>query len=176
MHDLIKLAKEAIALKFGRDFKVSEQLKQKYNSNNGIFVTLKIDNELRGCIGFISSQLPLYESVIEASQNAAFDDPRFAPLTADEFQKINIEISILSPLREIKSKNSTLIQKEIVIGKHGLIIKKGINQGLLLPQVATEYKWDVDEFLKHTCEKAGLAPNTWKEDSFQANNCSIQRL
>jgi len=119
-------------------------------TNCGAFVTLKIGEELRGCIGLIAAMKPLYESVIEMAQAAAFDDPRFGPLTKSEFDKIGIEISVLSPLKVIESLD------EIEVGKHGIIIRRGYHSGLLLPQVATEYNWDRETFLRHTCLKAGL--------------------
>lgn len=127
--------------------------------NCGTFVTLKIDEELRGCIGMITATKPLYESVIEMAQAAAFDDPRFKPLTKAEFDKIDVEISVLSPLRVITDIN------EIVVGKHGIIVRRGYRSGLLLPQVATEYNWDRDTFLRHTCLKAGLQAHAYLDPS-----------
>lgn len=168
MHELIELVRDAIGSQFGQQFKVDSFFKEKYNSQNGVFVTLKIDGKLRGCIGFTESQLPLYQSIIEAAQNAAFDDPRFPPLSKEEFENISVEVSILSDKRELKSRNPLMIKKEIEIGKHGLIFQKSFKSGLLLPQVATEQGWDVDEFLKNVCIKAGFPPNTWKEeDSYE---------
>jgi AmmeMemoRadiSam system protein A len=119
-------------------------------TNCGAFVTLKIGGQLRGCIGLIAAMKPLYESVIEMAQAAAFDDPRFEPLTKSELNKIDIEISVLSPLRVIDNLD------EIEVGRHGIIIRRGYHSGLLLPQVATDYNWDRETFLRHTCLKAGL--------------------
>ncbi len=122
------------------------------------FVTLKKHNALRGCIGRIVADLPLYKAVSLMAIEAAFRDPRFTPLTKDEFSDIEIEISILSPFKRITD------IKEVEVGKHGLFIKKGFFSGLLLPQVATEYNWDRATFLTHTCLKAGLSPDCWKEE------------
>jgi AmmeMemoRadiSam system protein A len=92
---------------------------------------------------------------------AAFQDPRFGPLQADELADLEIEISVLTPMRLIKTTD------EIEVGKHGLYIVRGLNRGLLLPQVATQYHWDRPTFLEHTCNKAGLPPDAWKDPSTQ---------
>lgn len=155
---LLEIARDSIKEEFGlaivdlnRDF--SETLKQKC----GAFVTLTIDGELRGCIGYIVSDKPLYELVYEVAKKSAFEDPRFYPLSKEEVDHIEIEISVLSPPKRIKSID------EIKVGEHGLIIQKGPFHGLLLPQVATRYNWTVKEFLEHTCLKAGLSKNEWKD-------------
>ncbi len=123
----------------------------------GAFVTLHKHGNLRGCIGYVIPIKSLYETVKEMAVSSAFQDPRFPPLREDEFEHIDIEISALSPLRTINDIN------EIKIGTHGILIKKGYNSGLLLPQVATEQGWDLETFLTNTCYKAGLPGNCWKE-------------
>lgn len=123
----------------------------------GIFVTLHKNGALRGCIGVFTSDKPLYETAAEMALCAAFRDPRFPPLEAGEIEDVDFEISVLSPLREIED------IREIEIGRHGVYITKGLNRGVLLPQVAKEYGWDVDTFLEHTCLKAGLPADAWKE-------------
>ncbi|NWF90865.1 MAG: AmmeMemoRadiSam system protein A [Ignavibacteriaceae bacterium] len=125
--------------------------------NAGAFVTLKIRNELRGCIGFITSEQPLYETVCEVAKHAAAEDPRFAPLTKEELGLILIEISVLSPMKKISNYD------EIKIGEHGLLVEEGYHRGLLLPQVATENNYSLEQFLTSICLKAGLAPNLWKK-------------
>jgi len=125
--------------------------------NRGAFVTLNKRGQLRGCIGYIEGRGPLYKTVEEMAQAAAFQDPRFPPVTEKELSELEIEISVLTPLKKIAD------VKEIEVGKHGLYIKKGWHSGLLLPQVATEYGWDRQTFLEHTCRKAGLPPDAWKE-------------
>ncbi|MCD6255777.1 MAG: AmmeMemoRadiSam system protein A [Deltaproteobacteria bacterium] len=123
----------------------------------GAFVTLNKSGQLRGCIGSLYGERPLYLTVQEMAIEAAFHDPRFPPLSKVEFPLIEIEISVLSPLRRIKD------PEEIEVGRDGIYLVKGINRGVLLPQVATEYKWDKYTFLDHTCLKAGLAPGCWRE-------------
>lgn len=124
---------------------------------SGVFVTLNKHRQLRGCIGYIRGTAPLYRSVVEMTVAAASRDMRFRPVTGDEVKDISIEISVLSPLKLIKSPN------EIEIGKHGLYIVKDRDSGLLLPQVATHYKWNREEFLRNTCSKAGLPDDAWKD-------------
>ena len=121
----------------------------------GAFVTLKIDGALRGCIGHVIGVAPLWRAVRDNAAAAAFDDPRFPPLTADELEHAHIEISVLTPLCRSSA-------EEVVVGRHGVLIERGAARGLLLPQVATEYGWDRETFLDHTCRKAGLEPGSWR--------------
>ncbi|MFH1459575.1 MAG: AmmeMemoRadiSam system protein B [Candidatus Omnitrophota bacterium] len=125
----------------------------------GAFVTLHKNKKLRGCIGRIIADKPLINVIAETAVEAATGDPRFPPVTKSELPELELEISVLSPLKEITNIN------EIEVGTHGVIIQKGFNSGLLLPQVATEYGWDREEFLQHTCHKAGLGPNAWRENA-----------
>jgi len=125
--------------------------------DQGAFVTLHKHGELRGCIGRVVSDSPLYQVVADMAVEAAVGDPRFPPVTQGELKDIEIEISAMSPLEEIKDVN------KIEVGKHGIIIRRGFFSGLLLPQVATEYGWDRETFLDHTCQKAGLPPGSWKD-------------
>jgi AmmeMemoRadiSam system protein A len=127
----------------------------------GAFVTLTIEGNLRGCIGYIESTKSLAETVSEVAVKSALEDPRFPPVGPDEINKIEIEISVLSPLRKIKDID------EIEIGRHGLMMKKGWNRGLLLPQVATEHNLNKKEFLEHTCIKAGLSSDCWKDEDVE---------
>jgi len=124
---------------------------------SGVFVTLTIHGQLRGCIGYIKPVAPLYRSVIDMTVAASSKDMRFRPVTKGELKDITIEISVMSPLKLIASED------EIKVGTHGLYIVKGGNAGLLLPQVATQYKWSREEFLQNTCTKAGLPENAWKD-------------
>lgn len=127
--------------------------------NRGAFVTIQKRGQLRGCIGYIEGHGPLHKTIEEMAEAAALRDPRFSPVTEKELPDLQIEISVLTPLRKVTDIN------EIQVGKHGIIIKKGWNSGVLLPQVATEYGWDRQTFLEHTCQKAGLPSNAWKEKS-----------
>jgi AmmeMemoRadiSam system protein A len=124
----------------------------------GAFVTLKINGALKGCIGrFISSE-PLYDVVQASAISSAFEDPRFSPLTKEEYNKTDIEITVLGPLKKINNIS------EIVLGKHGIYIKKGFNSGTMLPQVAIENGWTVEQFLGFTSrDKAGLGWDGWKD-------------
>jgi AmmeMemoRadiSam system protein A len=124
----------------------------------GAFVTLKIKGELRGCIGRFTSNDPLYEVVNQMASSSAFEDSRFNPLTKEEYEKIEIEISVLGPLKKIADIS------EIVLGKHGIYIKKDFRSGTMLPQVATENNWTLEQFLGYTSrEKAGLGWLGWKD-------------
>ncbi len=123
----------------------------------GAFVTLTKNDNLRGCIGLIKSPKPLGQTIQEAAEAAAFKDPRFPPLNEDELKDIRIEISVISPLQKISS------IRKIKVRRHGLFIKKGAAQGLLLPQVAAHHDWDRQTFLEHVCLKAGLEKDAWKE-------------
>ncbi|MCP4649923.1 MAG: AmmeMemoRadiSam system protein B [PVC group bacterium] len=125
----------------------------------GAFVTIKKNGQLRGCIGRIIADTPLINTVSEVAIQAATEDPRFPPLKEDELDQIHLEISVMSPLKLISNID------EIEVGKHGLIIRKGFSSGLLLPQVATEYNWSKEEFLEHTCMKAGLRSDEWKNNA-----------
>lgn len=136
------------------DFKVESPV---LKENRGAFVTIHKKGQLRGCIGYIEGHGPLHKTIEEMAEAAAFRDPRFTPVKEKELPELELEISVLTPLKKIKDMN------EIEVGKHGIYIKKGWYSGLLLPQVATEYGWDRQTFLEHTCQKAGLPSNTWKE-------------
>ena len=127
----------------------------------GAFVSLHRRGQLRGCIGYIEAVKPLLQTVREMAPAAAFQDPRFRPLQADELADLEIEISVLTPLKLIKSTD------EIEVGQHGLYIVRGLNRGLLLPQVATQYHWDRQTFLEQTCNKAGLPGDAWKDPGTQ---------
>jgi uncharacterized protein len=127
------------------------------NTRCGAFVTLNMDGKLRGCIGNITASTPLWMTVRNMAVESALRDPRFYPLTPHELKETEIEISVLSPLEKIDD------FEQITVEKHGILIKKGYYQGLLLPQVATDYKWNKTRFLEETCNKAGLNKNCYKE-------------
>jgi AmmeMemoRadiSam system protein A len=122
----------------------------------GAFVCLKCHGRLRGCIGHIVGDKPLHKTIAEMAQAAAFGDPRFAPVCLDESGNLEIEISILSPLTPCPD------LERIEIGRHGLLVQQGGRQGLLLPQVATEWGWDRETLLKQTCLKAGLSGDCYR--------------
>lgn len=121
----------------------------------GAFVTLHLAGELRGCVGFVQPTRGLYHTILEAALNAAFHDPRFLPVSAEEAPGLEVEISVLSPLQPIAP-------EQVVVGRHGLVVSRGLSRGLLLPQVAVENGWDAPTFLEQTCLKAGLPADAWK--------------
>ncbi|MBG0776185.1 MAG: AmmeMemoRadiSam system protein A [Desulfovibrionaceae bacterium] len=123
----------------------------------GAFVTLKIADALRGCIGNVIAENPLHQTIAAMARAAAFEDPRFPPLSAGEYERLSIEISILGPLTECP--NPALVE----VGRHGLLISHRGRSGLLLPQVPLEWGWDRETFLRHTCQKAGLPADDWKD-------------
>jgi AmmeMemoRadiSam system protein A len=128
------------------------------NLVTGCFVTIKQHGQLRGCIGNFISDQPLYRLVQEMAVSAATRDPRFYPMKRQDLDAFELEISVLSPLELISS------VEEIQVGTHGLYLVKNSSRGVLLPQVATEYGWDRETFLRHTCLKAGLPENAWQKD------------
>lgn len=167
---ILKLARNTIAAKLCiplpyPDIDLQESVfKEKF----GAFVTLHKNGSLRGCIGYIIGVKEITETIIDMAEASAFDDPRFASLKKEEFEKIDIEVSILSPI--VKVENIS----EIVIGRDGLIIKKGYRSGLLLPQVAPEQRWNLEQFLMNTSMKAGLPPDAWKDKDAVIEKFSAQ--
>lgn len=160
-HELIRIARSTVD-SYARTRTVppldagnySENLKAKA----GAFVTLKIDDKLRGCIGSFEPSVPLYKVIQEMAIAASTQDSRFQPVKVSELESIHIEISVLTPMRKINSIS------EIQLGKHGIYIKKGFQGGTFLPQVATETGWSLDEFLGHCArDKAGIGWSGWKE-------------
>lgn len=157
---LINIARTAIACRLsGMDLPEFNGKSEILQEKRGAFVTLERQGQLRGCIGYIEARKPLYKTVEEMALAAAFGDPRFPPLTAEEFGNITVEISVLSPLREITD------IKEIEVGVHGIYIISGYSSGLLLPQVAARCEWDRQTFLRETCRKAGLPANAWQDEN-----------
>ena len=155
---LLKLARETIAqyLKDGKRVALS-RAEGLLAENCGAFVTLHKRGQLRGCIGNMIGMRPLIETIQEMAISSATQDPRFRRVTPDELADIDIEISVLSPMKRIKDVN------EIEVGTHGILMRRGMYQGVLLPQVATEWGWNREEFLAHTCEKAGLPMDAWRD-------------
>jgi AmmeMemoRadiSam system protein A len=163
---LLQLAREKIVARCQRK-KIpekpffSEPLKEKL----GVFVSLHSGGELRGCIGYIKGIRPLQQAVAEMAESAAFHDPRFLPVSGEEIDTLEIEISVLSKLDRVDDIS------EIKVGSDGLLIERGLFSGLLLPQVATEMGWDRETFLSQTCRKAGLPAVEWK-----SGKCTIYKF
>jgi uncharacterized protein len=133
-----------------------ESYTPKLEGKSGVFVTITKNGKLRGCIGF-TRPVELSEGLRDAALSA-MRDPRFPPLTEDELNEVVVEVSLLTPPEPVKEP-----LKEVEIGRHGVLLRKGFRSGLLLPQVAVEQGWDVGEFLDGCCMKAGLAPGEWKD-------------
>ena len=155
---LMQIAKEAVYNRIrGKSYTPPPPPTEKLARPSGVFVTLKNRGVLRGCIGYVIPIKPLYIATAEVAGEAAVNDPRFSPVRPEEFDDLEFEISVLTPLEKVEDIN------EIEVGKHGLLIRAGYYQGVLLPQVPVEYGWDRYEFLDNTCLKAGLSPGCWKE-------------
>ena len=161
---LLQLAKSAVKSCFlENELKGFDDLKDRFREKQGVFVTLHKNTQLRGCIGFPEPIYPLFNAVIKAAKSAAFEDPRFPPVTADELNDIEFEISILTVPELINVQKPGEYLDLIEIGRDGLIIRSEYGSGLLLPQVPVEWKWDQAEFLVQICRKAGLPDNSWKD-------------
>lgn len=157
---LLDLAREAI-IGYVREGKVPDREESEPNlqGHQGCFVSIKMNAQLRGCIGSFTSDKPLYKLVQEMAISAATRDPRFYPMKPADLSDFTLEVSVLSPLEKISSPEA------ITVGIHGIYIEKNSSRGVLLPQVAVEFGWDRDTFLSQTCLKAGLRPDDWKEGS-----------
>lgn len=155
---LLKLARQAIThyLKKGKPPSIKTD-DETFRQKRGAFVTLKVEDQLRGCIGYPEPFKPLYETIVDVAISAATRDFRFSPLAHKELDETKIEISVLTPAKPIKDIS------EIEVGKHGIIISDGPHRGLLLPQVPVEWGWNRETFLSHGCMKAGLDEDAWKK-------------
>lgn len=170
---LIKFARDNIIhyLSKNKRLPLPVDIKKKFNEKYGAFVTLNRygvkGNPLRGCIGYIEPIYPLYDVIHRVSISAATEDPRFSSVTLNEINNIIIELSILTPPKLLEVNEPKEYLNKIVIGRDGLIVEKGMRRGLLLPQVPVDHdrNWNVEEFLKHTCQKAWLSSNEWKDPS-----------
>ena len=164
---LVKTARKAVTefLSNGNRMKLEPDLEEKFSFNSGVFVTLNNPAGLRGCIGFPMPEKKLSYAIIEGAIAAATEDPRFPSVKTNELNDIVFEVTVLTPPVEIDVSDPMEYLEKIKVGRDGLIIKHSFSSGLLLPQVPVEYGWNVEEFLQHTCEKAGLARDTWKNES-----------
>jgi len=146
-----------------------------FNEKQGAFVTIHTypEHDLRGCIGIPLPIMPLKEAIIEGAKSAT-RDPRFAPLEESEFDRIIIEVTILTKPEIIKVDKPEEYLSKIEIGRDGLIVEQGFFKGLLLPQVPIEQGWNKEEFLSHTCLKAGLIPDAWRDESTKISRFSGQ--
>ena len=163
---LVKTARMAVTefLSTGKKMKLESEHEKKFSFNSGVFVTLNNADGLRGCIGFPMPDKKLSNGIIDAAIAAATQDPRFSPVKINELNEIVFEVTVLTPPVEITVTDPMEYLEKIKVGRDGLIIRNSFSSGLLLPQVPVEYGWNVEEFLQHTCEKAGLEKDTWKNE------------
>jgi AmmeMemoRadiSam system protein A len=150
-----------------------KDLPEKFQEQLGTFVTLTIDGNLRGCIGHIIPRETVIEGIRENSINAAFRDPRFPPLTREEFENTEIEISILTAPEELSYTDADDLLNKLRPGVDGLIIKKGPYEATFLPQVWDQLP-DKEEFLSHLCLKAGLSHDSWRKEKLQVSTYQVQ--
>jgi AmmeMemoRadiSam system protein A len=156
---LLRLARLAITLHLQEGTSPSMETDDAtFKQKRGAFVSLKVKDQLRGCIGNPIPLKPLFETIIDVAISAATKDFRFSPLDQKELYETKIEISVLSQPKLIKDIS------EIEVGKHGIIITRGLSRGLLLPQVPVEWGWDLETFLSHGCMKAGIEEDAWKKE------------
>lgn len=155
---LLRAAREAIAARLNSQRASLPPIEGGLAAARGAFVTLRraADGDLRGCVGRLEADTPLLVTVNHMAVAAAFRDGRFDPVSAGELVSLRIEISVLSPLEPIQP-------SDIQVGRHGLLLRQGARSGVLLPQVPEEHGWDREAFLAHTCLKAGLPPDTWRQ-------------
>lgn len=170
---LVNTARKIVTeyIKNNTKLKLENEFKNNFSFKSGVFVTLNDDQGLRGCIGYPLPNKLLYDALHDAAISAATKDPRFIPVEEKDLNTIIIEITILTPPKKITVSNTEEYLSKIKIGRDGLIVKNGFYSGLLLPQVPIEYNWNEKEFLEHTCEKAGLAKDSWKDP-----NTEIQKF
>lgn len=157
----LRLARRAIEDSFSGSDTSCEGLPEIFYKKRGVFVTLNEHSMLRGCIGLPYPVKALGDALIDAARSAAFNDPRFSPVSEKELDDLDIEITVLTE-PEMMECSPEERPDRIEVGRHGLMLRHGFNGGLLLPQVAVDYRWDNMEFLEHTCMKAGLPANCWK--------------
>ncbi len=174
---LVKFARITIESQFGSEPpEIPDNMQNLMDEFCGIFVTLQKypSNDLRGCIGYTEPIMPLGNAIRDVAVSSAFRDPRFSPVKKVEMKNLVVEISILTRPELIKVNNPGEYPEKITIGRDGLIVESGILKGLLLPQVPVEWKWDVEEFLSHTCMKAGLTPDCWLDKNTKIYKFSAQ--
>ncbi len=162
---LLQIAHRAILSELSGQTWQEELVPAKLRENRGVFTTLYLQGELRGCVGYAMPVAPLDRAVDETARAAAFEDSRFRPVTRAEAPLLEISLSVLSRLFPIQP-------EQVEVGRHGLVVSVGFSRGLLLPQVPTEYGWGRETFLEQTCRKAGLSSDAWRRgaklDAFTA--------
>ena len=161
---LVKMARTAVTEYLQNNTKINnKEFNSRFNIDSGIFVTITKENSLRGCIGYPLPIKKLSNAVIDSAIAAATEAPRFSPINPNELNNLIFEITVLTPPIEINVEKYEDYLSIIKVGRDGLIVENKQCSGLLLPQVPKEYGWDIEEFLAHTSEKAGLEKNAWKD-------------
>ena len=160
-NELLALARKSVeyAVREKKAYEPPASASEALNQERGAFVTLKESGELRGCVGYMAAMSPLYMAVRDTATLAALRDSRFLPVAASELGQLEYEISVLSPLRRVQD------VRQIKVGQHGLLMRNGVYQGVLLPQVPVEERWDRQKFLEETCAKAGMPTDCWKDEN-----------
>ncbi|OFW06482.1 MAG: hypothetical protein A3H96_12450 [Acidobacteria bacterium RIFCSPLOWO2_02_FULL_67_36] len=154
---LVEVARRAIDAEVRRDLPEAVRVPLELPEASGVFVTIKRRGELRGCLGTLQCRHDLAQEVAKCAADAASQDPRFPPVGRDELPDLSIEVSVLGPLEPIAADPAN-----VVVGRDGLVAEQGYRRGLLLPQVATEWGWTAEQFLRQTCAKAGLPGDAWQ--------------
>lgn len=162
---LVKTARKVVTeyLKSRSKINLEQKFESDFSFNSGVFVTLNNTMGLRGCVGFTLPDKKLSSALADASIAAATEDPRFPPVKIEELDQITFEVTVLTPPEKIHVSDPIEYVSNIKVGRDGLIVNHGFQSGLLLPQVPVEYDWNEEDFLSHTCEKAGLPRESWKE-------------
>ena len=162
---LVKTARKIVTeyLKNRSKINLEQKFESDFSFNSGVFVTLNNTMGLRGCVGFVLPDKKLSNALADASIAAATEDPRFPTVKIEELDQITFEVTVLTPPEKIHVSDPIEYVSNIKVGRDGLIVNHGSQSGLLLPQVPVEYGWNEEDFLSHTCEKAGLPRDCWKE-------------
>jgi AmmeMemoRadiSam system protein A len=154
---LVDLARQAVAARVARRTPTATP-PPGLPEASGVFVTIKRHGELRGCLGTLDCRSGLADEVARCAADAASEDPRFSPVTSAELPDLSVEVSVLGPLERIDPTE----RESVALGRHGLVVEQGRYRGVLLPQVATEWRWTLEQFLRQTCVKASLSPDAWQ--------------
>ncbi len=155
---LVEVARQAVAARVAQRTPATTSTPALPEAS-GVFVTIKRNGELRGCLGTLECRLGLADEVARCAADAASEDPRFSPVTSAELSDLSVEVSVLGPLERIDPTESAAV----ALGRHGLVVEQGRHRGVLLPQVATEWRWTREQFLRQTCVKASLSPDAWQQ-------------
>ncbi len=170
----VRLAREALTKYIDKKVLIKpDRLPPVFDEKRGVFVTLHVEGELRGCIGYPQPVLPLGRAIVDSAINACARDPRFPCVRPNELKRIEVEVTILTK-PEPYSEPKKMLPELVRIGKDGLIVSKGPFSGLLLPQVAPEWGFDAMDFLSQTCLKAGLPPDAWLDEDTEIQHFEAQ--